>query len=311
MPVAGWGDQRMRGEVGKTILIFLLALPALSLAFDTFGGAAAYLSGGAGARPLGMGGAYVSAAEDVTAIYWNPACLTRLSHYSTEIAAMYSYLGPDLGYNYLGISQHFESWGDFGLSVVHSGVAGAEGWDENGAATGGFSSQSFCGTLAYAAPMNYQFRLGLALKGLSQILADDQAAGYSLDLGAYVMPNLGSYLSLGANLQNAFSALIWDTGFQDKVAPLLKLGASNRYFDWHLLLQVDLDLPLGVAGAIAPHLGAEYWFDNSWAARLGYNRDAPTAGATWQIDFYEFDYAYTLDPGGLGDQHQVAMLLKF
>jgi hypothetical protein len=142
-------------------------------------------------------------------------------------------------------------------------------------------------------------------------LADYQAGGYAMDLGAYVMPNLGSYLGLGASLQNAFSSLEWDTGFKDRAAPNLKFGISNRYFDWHLLLQADLDLPLGTSGQILPHLGAEYWFDNNWAARMGYNRDSPTAGGTWQLDFYEFDYAYTFNPGGLGDEHQVSMLLKF
>ena len=32
-----------------------------------------------GARPLGMGGAFVAIADDINAVYWNPAGLTQLT----------------------------------------------------------------------------------------------------------------------------------------------------------------------------------------------------------------------------------------
>ncbi len=40
--------------------------------------AADWLSYGAGARALGMGGAYVAVADDATAAYWNPAGLPAI-----------------------------------------------------------------------------------------------------------------------------------------------------------------------------------------------------------------------------------------
>ena len=45
---------------------------------------------GVGARPLGMGGAYVAAADDVNAILWNAAGLAQLKR--QEITAMFSAL---------------------------------------------------------------------------------------------------------------------------------------------------------------------------------------------------------------------------
>ena len=39
-----------------------------------------FLSIGVGARALGMGGAQVGAARDVTAAYWNPAALMGIRH---------------------------------------------------------------------------------------------------------------------------------------------------------------------------------------------------------------------------------------
>ena len=41
--------------------------------------AATFLSIPQGARAMGMGGAYVSVANDPSAMYWNPAGLTKVS----------------------------------------------------------------------------------------------------------------------------------------------------------------------------------------------------------------------------------------
>lgn len=57
---------------GIWALVMVLGLPAIVFA----GG---YEFGGLGARAIGMGGAFVSLADEWTAIYWNPAGLTQLS----------------------------------------------------------------------------------------------------------------------------------------------------------------------------------------------------------------------------------------
>ncbi len=97
------------------------------------------------------------------------------------------------------------------------------------------------------------------------------------------------------------------------MSPNLKAGISDRFFGYHLVTAADLDVPVATGGSIAPHLGLEWWPDYSWALRAGYDgvENSPTAGATWIYQFYEFDYAYIYNAGGLGDRHQISMLLKF
>ena len=68
----------------KTIAFFLL-IGIQSLTHADFGSGsrgtttANFLKLGAGARAEAMGGAYAAVADDATALYWNPAGLTRIS----------------------------------------------------------------------------------------------------------------------------------------------------------------------------------------------------------------------------------------
>ena len=71
---------KKRAYVLSVLWVLLVPLPhELSAAFERGGGL------GNGARPLGMGGAYVSVAEDLSTVYWNPAGLSaqrRMAFYS-------------------------------------------------------------------------------------------------------------------------------------------------------------------------------------------------------------------------------------
>ena len=78
---------RRAGRHGLALLV-LLALgtgPACGQRIATYG--ADFLAGGVNARALGMGGAYVSLADDVSAGYWNPAGLSHLRY--PEISYMH------------------------------------------------------------------------------------------------------------------------------------------------------------------------------------------------------------------------------
>ena len=46
-----------------------------------------FLAIGVGGRPLGMGGAFVSLVNDVTAGYWNPGALSRLNYPQASLGA--------------------------------------------------------------------------------------------------------------------------------------------------------------------------------------------------------------------------------
>ena len=75
-----------------------------------------------GARPIGLGGAYVAIADDINSLFYNPAGLGRL--YRTEITGVYDQqsvgLGVNLNYGYIGAIQPAGDLGIFGASVSQS-----------------------------------------------------------------------------------------------------------------------------------------------------------------------------------------------
>ena len=292
------------------VLAMGMAADRLS-AMDALGGAAGYLRSGAGARALGMGGAAVALVDDVTATVWNPAGLTRLGVYGTQIGSMVSFLTQDRSLNYLALGQHFEGIGDFGITVQHFSMEKIEGFDAAGNSTGFFSDQEAALGLSYANSLGYQFRYGVTARGLYHGLADAKAYGYGADLGFQYQPSLASDFIIGANMQNPLAGLTWDSGRQDVVTPLLKLGLSDKYLNQRFAIAADLDVPLAGDGVMSPHLGAELWLVEGLAARVGLNRKDLSAGATWRYEFYQFDYAYVMSAQQWGDAQQISLILRF
>jgi hypothetical protein len=258
-----------------------------------------------------MGGAAVALVDDVNATVWNPAGLSRLGVYGTQFGSMTSFLTQDRSLNYLGFAQHFEGYGDVGLAVQHYALDKIDGFDSTGNPTGSFSDQELALGLSYANLTDYRFRYGVTVRGLWQGLAESRAMGYGADLGIQYQPSLASEFRVGMVLRNPVSALIWDSGRQDTVAPNLKLGLADKPLQGRLGIAADLDLPLGADGVPETHLGAELWLLEGLAVRAGLNRKDLSAGASWSFEFYQLDYAWTMAPGQLGDAHQLSLILRF
>ncbi|PIE51385.1 hypothetical protein CSA37_11695 [Candidatus Fermentibacteria bacterium] len=88
------------------LLVFLLVLTVFSVNASADKYAGEFLYVGAGARALGMGSAFASVANDITAAYWNPAGL--VSTRERTAAFMHSErFGGLISYDYLAYSQEY------------------------------------------------------------------------------------------------------------------------------------------------------------------------------------------------------------
>ena len=77
---------------------------------------AQFLKIGPGARVDSLGGAFGAIANDVTAIYWNPAGLSQLT--ATSVSGTHTVWLADTRYNFLAFATPVEKIGTLGASVT-------------------------------------------------------------------------------------------------------------------------------------------------------------------------------------------------
>ena len=190
-----------------------------------------FMAIGIGGRPLGMGGAFVAVANDVTAGYYNPAGLANLNY--PQVSLMHSeQFGNLVNYDYAAVGIPFGTDMSFGLSVMRLGVDGIP--DTRNALIDGqtgelindinniyarldysriteFSNQDWAFYLTFAKRMSDKFYWGANIKIIRRDIAEFGATGVGFDFGAFYTPI--DNLTLGLNAQDITTTLVaWDTG---------------------------------------------------------------------------------------------------
>ena len=304
-----------------------------------------FLSIGVGGRPLGMGGAFVAIANDVTAGYYNPAGLAKLDY--PQIALMHDErYGNLVNYNYAAVAIPYGKDYTFGLSVMRLGVDGIPDtrkalvdrltgnvvYDINlpsarldPSLVTEFSNQDWAFYLTGAKRVNDNFYLGANVKILSRSIAEYTAFGIGFDVGAYYSPM--ENLMLGANVQDVTTTFVaWSTGRNELITPTAKVGAAYQidFFAGRLLPAVDLDIRFENRryasqfniGPVSfdPHFGMEYSYKNLFAIRAGYNDVKQfTFGAGVKLPKLNIDYSFARfnmsADDRLPDTHRISLML--
>lgn len=274
---------------------------------------APYLRMGVGARALGMGGAFVAVANDVTAGYWNPAGLPWTCGW--QIGGMYSSgMEVDRKYNHVGFSKNAD-WGAFGFNWLNAGMTdinwrGALGEDLG---TGDFADNAFMLSLA----KQYDIvSLGLSGKYLRQsvdatVPGDDAINGYGFDFGMGLV--LADKFRFGVAVQDLAGNLGDDDDAND-IPTNLRAGIAvwpitgmTTAFDVQKT-QNDDDYKF--------HAGAEYMVplaeEVGAAVRVGLNDGDFAAGFGVRFNFLQADYAYVSDAQAfLQENHRFSLALIF
>jgi hypothetical protein len=302
-----------------------------------------FMALGVGGRALGMGGAFVAVANDVTSGYYNPAGLANIDY--PQLALMHSeQFGNLVNYDYGAVAIPFQNDMSFGLSVMRLGVDGIPDtrnalYDANGdgiidisddrldySKITEFSNQDWAFYLTFAKRQSEDFYWGINAKIIKRDLAEYSATGIGFDVGAYYKP-LES-LFLGANLQDATTTLIaWSTGRNELVSPTLKVGAAyqvTEFLGGYIMPALDLDIRfenrqfasnfnLGPV-SFDMHAGLEYTFKKLIYVRGGYNDVKQfTIGAGVKLPKLNIDYSFARFSGSeverLDDSHRISIML--
>lgn len=273
-------------------------------------GSANFVDTETGARPLGMGGAFVAVADDVTALHWNPAGLANLQGF--QVFGMRTSV-----YSVEGLSE------DSAMAAYGTGVRGfGVGWSRTGAEdlynedtlvagygmlmpvdglAAGFSIKRF----SIAAP-GYEYYNDPAFDS-----GGDEA--YSGDAG--LLYRRGAW-GVGATVRNIGEPelkLLSTTEAPDPVVSEFRLGGSYLFREVMLMTvewRAPRETPSYYAEKTSLNLGTEIWFYDVFALRAGMNRDRITAGLGLKADPVRIDVAL-LSERRIGSLYRLSAILTW
>ncbi len=331
----------------KIVLIFsLIVLSVFSINAQTVIGkyAGEFMALGVGGRALGMGGAFVAVANDVTAGYYNPSGLANINY--PQIILMHSeQFGNLVNYDYGAVAIPYGTDMSFGLSIMRLGVDGIPDtrnalMDTNNdgivdvndefrldySKITEFSNQDWAFYLTFAKRQTENFYWGANVKIIRRDIAEYGATGIGFDVGAYYTPLQNLYL--GANVQDVTTTLVaWNTGRNELITPTLKLGAAYKVVEilgGYIMPALDFDVRfenrryasnfnLGPV-SFDMHAGFEYNFKNLFSVRAGYNDVKQfTVGAGVKLPKLNIDYSFARfsesEIERLPDSHRISLIL--
>jgi len=296
------GDKTMK----KITILALALILAASVAGASYAQQAGFAIDptyiGVGARPLGMGKAYVAVAEDADTVFMNPAGLGKID--SWKLTTMYSNFMGDVKYSVLSGVIPMET-GSLGFGYITSRVDGIWILGADATSTTHWPTPSSLGEysnsvgfVSYGFPLEKvagfakDIYVGANLKYFDQQGSGTDEAYYAggrgidLDLGILYAPK--GWLSLGLNQQNMVpssmgGAVTYRSGVEEDVPSVTKAGAKIALFGEEDLALIDSSFKLNLAADIdihstdnrpmGVHLGAEFMPNDYLSLRAGLDKD--------------------------------------
>jgi hypothetical protein len=309
--------------------------------------AANFLQIGAGSRAVGMGGAFVATANDVSAMYWNPAGIGQIK--KMEAIFIHTEWIADITYDYAGMIFPISGYGTIGANIttLNMGEMEVRTIDHPEGTGEMFDASDMALGLTFGMNLTNRFSIGINVKYITQRIWKERASAFALDLGTlYDTPIKG--LRIGASLTNfgtdmkmsGNDLLVYHDLDPQQTGDNQSIFAELETDSWPLPLNFQLGLAMDFintenhlltieADAVHPidnsesmHLGMEYGYDKHYFLRAGYrhlflndNEQGLTLGAGIRISLFgnmetDFSYAYA-DFGRLENAQRFSLILSF
>jgi len=307
------------------LYLTLAAVLTISIPADLFGQAkvgtagAKFLDIGISARAIGMAEAYSAIANDVSAVYYNPAGLTQM--FSREI--MFTHVDYPAGINFefaafaipvealagvLGVGVYNLNTGDIPLTTY--GYPNGTGEY--------FAASDLAVTVSYARSLTEHFSLGGTFKYVGEYYDNESAHGWAADVGTlYDTGYRGFRIAMSIVNFGPDMKMVQ----QNYPLPInFKFGSSFNFIE-----NPDHLAVFALEGAHPSdnleqyNAGIEYWYLDKFSVRVGnrfnYDTDGFTAGAgiKWPLgenSELRVDYGYQ-DFGFLREIHRFSLAMAF
>lgn len=258
--------------------------------------AAQFLKIGAGARAVGMGGAYTAISDDIYSAYWNPSGVARLES-NAEVTFNHAEWLADIGYDFAAASVKLEGLGSLFFTMTSLGVPEDKvrtfEFPEGDGRVWDASSISF--GIGFARNLTDKFAIGFQFKYISESVWNSSASGFAVDVGTYYVTPFND-LIIGAAISNFGSKMKLDgrdiqfnydpdgdsdTG-PNNVMSSYEMGSYDLPLNFRIGLAMDIvkSRYIRVTGAVdAVHPndnteylngGLEFAFNEMFMARVGY-----------------------------------------
>jgi tetratricopeptide (TPR) repeat protein len=265
-----------------------------------------------GARPYALGQAYAAFGDDVYALPYNPAALTRLT--DTQLAAQFMQSLGETRLGYVAVASPLSPNQSLGVSAAYLDAGKIEIFDAAGLPSQTRNLQrDFLVQAAYARSYGlYSGRLHLGAGGklMRSVVADEATTtGYAADVGSLFERSWRrGWVSAAAGVFNIGPSLRYSggitSGAEADPMPLTArfgLGLTQAILKTDAIgvgLQVDR---VQYDDSLFESLGVEYDFRHLFALRAGYRQGQDsgriTLGAGMEVKGFAFDYAFGLSEG--------------
>lgn len=310
---------------------------------------ASFLEISAGAAANGMGGAFVSLANDASALYWNPAGITSQDQFNVLVE--HTEWIAETNFDFAGLILPLGDFGILGFSFTSLSmpdmkvrtVEMPEGTGEY------FSANDIAVGITYSRNLTDRFSIGFTAKYIQESIWHMSAKAFAIDAGTIFRTDLFGGMKIGAAITNFGSSLQLDGRDTRQFIRIddTKLGTNENIptdieldsWDLPLNFQIGIStLPINTedykltlaVDAIHPNndyesvnVGGEFTFMNFLSLRGGYRslflKDSEGGlslgiGVNSKLLFSQtaafFDYAYR-DFGRLQNVHIFSVSLKF
>ena len=181
--------------------ILLLATVAYSANDNTGTSSASFLKIGVGSRAAAMGNAYVSLANDATALFWNPAGIANIQ--GTGIGISYTDWILDINHSFLGITRNLGDLGVVGISFNYLTMGEMERTTPSEPhGTGAFFSSSDVALgVAYARNLTDRFSVGMKVKYIRETISFSSASTIAIDAGTQFVTGFNG-MRIGMSISN-------------------------------------------------------------------------------------------------------------
>jgi len=310
---------------------------------------AAFLEIPVGAAAVGMGGAFVSVANDASALYWNVGGISTIGKFDLQIANM-EWIG-DTRFNFVGLVLPLGDFGTMGFSFTALSMDDmAVRTVEKPEGTGEFFSAGDISLgISYARNLTDRFSLGITMKYIQETIWHMTAQGFAIDAGTLFRTDILGGMIIGASISNFGTSMKLegrDTRFfirvdENKEGSNDRIPTNIELDSWDLPLIFRLGLSTNAIqndiyrftvtlDAIHPNndyeslnVGGEFAFMEFFIIRGGYNALFLTDGEgglslgvgvnstlLFSDTMFQFDYAFR-DFGRLQNVHMFSLEFKY